>query len=377
MDLNKKIKRLIRGTKFVSRSFLKTISLFFCFSKIDDNKAKEILNEYSINPCSSAICTRDKEFLNDIKYDLSIIISTYNNASTIKRCIDSILHQNSKYRYEIIIVNDGSNDNTKDVLKAYEDINNITIIHQENQGLSAGRNAGISICKGRYIMFVDGDDFITNDCIDVLLDSAFKYNSDIAFGGFNSFSSGGMNRSYCYNYKEGIIDPTVNLVSGFACGKVYKREMWQDLCFPIGYLFEDSINAIIMVSKAKVVSYVNKPIYNYVSNQSGITHSSRTKPKAIDSYYVVDSLYKDKIKLGLTLSNYDLGYIFRQIKLTYGRIKFLKPKIIKCIFYMWCDFIKKYNLFQYDVNNTYRYSLLGGALINRSYFKFILAMPLI
>lgn len=377
MNLKLKFKRVVRGLIFVSQSVLKKICLFCCFKKMSTNSALTFLESFSPNPNSSSIYKRDGSFDSENKYDLSVIISTFNNAPLIKKCLDSILNQKTNYSYEIIVVNDGSTDKTLEVLKAYNDIDNVVIISQKNQGLSAGRNTGINIAKGKYIMFVDGDDYLPNDTIQVLLDSAYKYDSDIAFGGFNSVSSN-ENLSICLlNYNEGIIDSTINLVTGFAWGKVYKKTMWDNLCFPIGYLFEDSINAIIMSNKAKIVSYVNKPIYNYVSNQYGITHTARKKVKAIDSYWIVDTLYKDKIKLGFKLSAYDLGYIFRQIKLTYSRTKFLKTRAIKSLFYMWCDFVKKYDLFQYDINNIYAHTLLGGALIKKSWFKFILAMPLI
>ncbi len=374
--LKLKFQRIIRGSIIVGKSFLKKICLLFYFKKMDSGTAFAYLDKYSPSANSSSICKRDDSFLNDNKYDLSVIISTYNNASLIKNCIDSIRNQATNYSYEIIVVNDGSKDSTLEVLKAYEDIDNIVIISQTNQGLSAGRNTGLNHAKGKYIMFVDGDDYLPISSIQSLLDSAYKFNSDIAFGGFNSVSSNGNSSINLSNYPEGIIDPTKNLVTGFAWGKVYKKAMWSNLCFPVGFLFEDSINAIIMTSKAKRVSYVNKAVYNYVSNQYGITHTARKKAKSIDSYWIVDSLYKDKIQLGLELSSYDLGYIFRQIKLTYSRTKFLKAKVIKSLFYMWCGFVKKYNLFQYDNNNAYEKSLLGGAVKNRNWFKFVLSMPL-
>ena len=95
---------------------------------------------------------------------LSIIIPVYNTEQTLEKCVDSVL-QSSLNNFEIILVNDGSTDNSANICESYK--NNypeqVLVIHQKNQGLSAARNAGLGIAKGQYITFVDSDDYISKD----------------------------------------------------------------------------------------------------------------------------------------------------------------------------------------------------------------------
>lgn len=92
--------------------------------------------------------------------EISVIIPIFNAEKTLKRCLDSILNQTFK-NFEIICVNDGSQDKSIDILKEYKEKDNrIIIIQQENKGVSSARNAGIKIAKGKYITFIDSDDWI-------------------------------------------------------------------------------------------------------------------------------------------------------------------------------------------------------------------------
>ena len=95
---------------------------------------------------------------------LSIIIPVYNTEQTLEKCVDSVL-QSSLNNFEIILVNDGSTDNSANICESYKNSypEQVLVIHQKNQGLSAARNAGLGIAKGQYITFVDSDDYISKD----------------------------------------------------------------------------------------------------------------------------------------------------------------------------------------------------------------------
>ena len=92
--------------------------------------------------------------------DVSIIIPTYNVEKYIQQCLDSVISQRTNFRFHVICINDGSTDNTGLLLKKYENAENVTIIHQKNKGFSGARNVGLRKTNGKYIMFVDSDDFI-------------------------------------------------------------------------------------------------------------------------------------------------------------------------------------------------------------------------
>ena len=123
--------------------------------------------------------------------DLTIIVPAYNVESYIEQCMDSILRQETKYAYEVIIVNDGSTDGTQNIIRRYKSIDNIRIINRINGGLSAARNSALEESNGRYLMFVDSDDYILPYAIEKLLDKAYRYDADIVEGSAFSFFEDG------------------------------------------------------------------------------------------------------------------------------------------------------------------------------------------
>ena len=112
---------------------------------------------------------------NDIK--ISIIVPVYNCAKYIKKCLDSLINQTFK-NIEIILVNDGSTDNSEEIIQSYDD-NRIVYIKQKNQGPSAARNLGIDLAKGEYIGFVDSDDWIDADYYEKLYNAIAANNAII------------------------------------------------------------------------------------------------------------------------------------------------------------------------------------------------------
>ena len=130
---------------------------------MDDNpfdgnveEAVALLEAFSSNPGSS--CIEKKKF--GLEYDLEVIIPAYNVEKYIQQCLDSVISQKTNFRFHVICINDSSTDNTGLLLKKYENAENVTIIHQENKGFSGARNVGLRKTNGKYIMFVDSDDFI-------------------------------------------------------------------------------------------------------------------------------------------------------------------------------------------------------------------------
>lgn len=124
-----------------------------------DGNAEEavaLLESFSPNPGSS--CIERKKFGSE--YDLEVIIPAYNVEKYIQQCLDSVISQKTNFSFHVTCINDGSTDNTGLLLKKYENTENVSIIHQENKGFSGARNVGLRKTNGKYIMFVDSDDFI-------------------------------------------------------------------------------------------------------------------------------------------------------------------------------------------------------------------------
>ena len=110
---------------------------------------------------------------------ISIIIPVYKVEPYLRNCLDSIVNQTNR-NLEIILVDDGSPDKSGDICDAYAAADErIIVIHQNNQGVSAARNAGLDIAKGDYILFVDSDDWIEQETCEAVLDLALKNNADL------------------------------------------------------------------------------------------------------------------------------------------------------------------------------------------------------
>lgn len=98
----------------------------------------------------------------------SVIVPIYNREKSIKKCVDSILRQSEK-DFELILVDDGSTDNSLKICKDFEKTDNrIIVIHKENGGVSSARNAGIDVARGKYVVFVDSDDYVDNNYLEIL-----------------------------------------------------------------------------------------------------------------------------------------------------------------------------------------------------------------
>lgn len=116
----------------------------------------------------------------DEKIDLSIIVPVYNSEKFLKRCMDSIVGQKTKYHFEIIAINDGSTDGSLEILEEYEKkYNFFRNINQPNGGISKARNTGINNARGEYIGFIDNDDYVVEEYVEKLLERAYQNKADM------------------------------------------------------------------------------------------------------------------------------------------------------------------------------------------------------
>ena len=278
----------------------------------------------------------------DKSYDLAIIIPAYNEEKNIKRCIDSVLNQKTTFNYQCIIVDDGSCDRTGQIIDTYVCDKRVTIKHQENLGLSGARNTGIRISKAKYLMFLDSDDSLPQNAVQLLMSCAFEQNAAIVEGAFNSTNTNGKVVTK-HPHKAGKLNPREDFF-GFACMKVFISELFDGICFPEGYWYEDSIMAQIIYPLAEARNYtcfgIADTIYNYTINPSGITQAGRSNPKCIDSIWITLQLYKCRNALGLKTDQKYYEYILSMIALSYRRTELQPDDIKKSIFVLWREFIE-------------------------------------
>lgn len=243
---------------------------------------------------------------------LSIIVPVYNVVDYLPKCLDSLLVQDlPQNEYEIIVVNDGSTDNSGDIAQKYADkYANITLINQTNQGLSGARNTGIKHAKGDYIQFVDSDDYleknvlgellkqVENDNLDVL---RFKYqnvridNESKEYDIFKPYKSD----SFLFdNYSPCVTDGVtfLNKRFGTACyawAFILRREILNNCIFKQGIYFEDTEWTPRMILKAERIASSDTIVYNYLMREGSITKAvNKVKQRKVieDKIKLVDSL---------------------------------------------------------------------------------------
>lgn len=240
--------------------------------------------------------------------DISIIVPVYNLESYIDRCIDSIISQRFK-NIEIIIINDASTDKSKEkiinYLKKYE---NITFIdNSTNKGVSQSRNNAISIAKGQYILFVDGDDWIERDMCFELYAEAKESNADIImcdlFIDYNDKKAKiykmKLDKNVIMSSEEGLKEvlTEINNVKGYSCNKLYKKSFLTEnkIKYPQGItLYEDSVFNILAFSKATKIKYIDKPLYHYFQRYNSATKTF--DEKSIKNAKVIIELVKNHLK---------------------------------------------------------------------------------
>lgn len=209
---------------------------------------------------------------------LSIIIPVYNTEQTLGRCINSVL-QSSLNNFEIILINDGSTDNSANICESYKNSypQQIQVIHQKNQGLSAARNAGLDISKGQYVTFIDSDDYISKDLYCHLLEQ-LNVNHNIDLLEYSLVKETQNNTEILFNFKDFIYRnhrsywiKTHAYTHAFAWNKIYKRELFKDLRYPIGKKFEDVWLLPRIIQKCQTIATTSCGYYHYDYNPHGIT----------------------------------------------------------------------------------------------------------
>ncbi|MGN0414937.1 MAG: glycosyltransferase family 2 protein [Agathobacter sp.] len=224
---------------------------------------------------------------------ISVIVPIYNVEKYLKECVDSILNQTYK-NLEIILVDDGSPDDCGRICEEYaKKDGRIKVIHKENGGLSSARNAGLDICTGEYISFIDSDDYISEFFIEMMYAGACLNDSDVVTGtGAENFLYDSDERpKLAGSVKECMIEEIEprkalemmlyqNLPNG-AQFRLYRRQIFDNIRFPIGYVFEDVATTHKTFIAAKRMAVVNAKIYAYRVRPDSIVRMKFTQQKMV------------------------------------------------------------------------------------------------
>lgn len=209
---------------------------------------------------------------------ISVIVPIYCVEKYINQCIDSILNQSYPY-LEIILVDDGSPDNCGLICDEYaKKDGRIKVIHKKNGGLSDARNAGIKISSGKYIAFVDSDDCIDQRMYEKLQNTLQECGADIAECHSVSFDDGSIPNARYSNQikeltaKEWITETSLgDFLSCVAWNKLYKKELFIGIEYPVGRHYEDDATTYKLVYRANKIVRLTDALYFYRQRQNSIT----------------------------------------------------------------------------------------------------------
>ena len=259
---------------------------------------------------------------------VSLIIPCFNASPYIDKCLNIILKDPLKDK-EIILINDGSTDNTLDILNKYAKNNKeIKIINQDNMGQAVSRNKALKIAQGEYIMFVDIDDYLKEDAIYEMYNKAVEHNSDYVYSDY-----------YEHYYDKDVLksnkitdaEKKNALLINFApWGKLISRKLIKKINFQFldGKIFEDIAVIPFLAANSKNPYYLNNPYYYYnMTNTNSTIRTKEYKKKYEDIFAVSDYMYKLFIDSNLINEYYDeLEFIYIKGILRSNTMLFAKYK---------------------------------------------------
>lgn len=210
---------------------------------------------------------------------VSIIVPIYNAEKFINKCIDSIIGQTYK-NLEIILINDGSKDGTKDIIETYDD-ERIVFIDKENTGVGNTRNLGIEKSSGDYIMFVDSDDFIEHNCVEKLLDKAVRDDCDLVICNYYLDTSESIEIRFPL-FEDASLKENPDIITKInlgPCNKIYRSTLFKgtDNRFIENLKYEDAPVVIQALRDANKIGIIDDFLCHYVIQKSGETMTRNEK----------------------------------------------------------------------------------------------------
>lgn len=228
-----------------------------------------------------------------MKPKISVIVPVYNVEPYLKRCLDSIINQ-SMNEIEILVIDDGSTDGSGKICDEYAKLDNrIRVIHQVNGGLSHARNVGLDIAQGKYVMFVDSDDYVDKYFCQIPYEIAKHYNCDIVIFCTRTLYKGvelEANKTLLMEgeiSKQEAFNNLTERVRNSVWNKLFVKELFDDIAFPEGRYHEDVFVLYKLLLKANSIYYSHSFLYNYMRRDDGLTSLTCLKKRfdCLESFY--------------------------------------------------------------------------------------------
>ena len=262
--------------------------------------------------------------------DVSVIVPVYNVEKYVGACLESVLSQELDGTLEVIAVIDGSRDGSEGIVRSLAEKDaRLRVVVQENAGLSAARNAGIALARGRWIAFVDSDDLLASGHLAALLARAREGGCDVVGSLWRRMS------------EDGVVGELGESVRTHMApwGRLYRREVWERLRFPVGCWYEDLITPCC-IQPLFHEEFVDDAGYLYRSRPGSIVEESSSNPKALDSYWALEEMLGWRDDLGITYGQADLDHFMGVMGPTLmGRATSLDVNGLRALFSLVCDLV--------------------------------------
>lgn len=311
---------------------------------------------------------------------ISIILPVYNTAPYLEECLNSIHNQSFK-DYELICIDDGSSDNSHEILKKYEKIiTNCKVIYQNNKGVAIARNIGLNNVKGDYIIFIDSDDYIENNYLERLYNESCNTNADVVICNFyRYYENSNLKLPVIYKKKSGlysnhdILKSLIpdNLIHSYLWNKLWKKELFDNLEFP-DIKYEDISIMCDLFYKAKKVSIINDTLYYYRIRKTSIVrnYSISTQNDYVKAYGIIRLFLKekdlfDKYKLSFKLLSIKVYLVMFFINIflirDYKNLKITFKNFVSC--HKFISYTNKHS-FNYSIDELMNLEVLQSSIEN-------------
>ena len=325
------------------------------------NDSQEFLTNVRIHKLSNLNVVNSIEFSN---YNLTIIVPVYNVEKYIGECIESLLNQKTKYKYIIKIINDGSTDSSKQIIQSFMNDPQIQFLEKQNGGLSSARNFGIKNIESDYVLFVDSDDVIKDNTVELLLDKAYSEELSIVEGNYYYFEG---NKIISKMQRAG------EKLYGFAWNKVIKSSLLENFEFEEGYAFEDTCMDFFVHELAEgKVGVVDEYTYGYRRNRKSISFLAFYNYASLDSILIVHQILDRMNYLNVPIDERVLETMLLQVVISYNRYYYLNKNIQKKIFVYICNIFDEY--FSECKYMSSKYINLYNSIIEKSFNLYYLAV---
>lgn len=336
MNIKKLIKRVVVELRIITHKN-KTVMM-------TGEQAKEELNRL-YPPKKGVTVLTQFENTQKINYDLSFIVPVYNTRSDLlKSCLESLKNQETKYSYQILLIDDGSAAETvKELNELIKEQENIVLLRQKNGGAGKARNYGLMMAEGRYVSFVDSDDYIEKCFVEKMMTVADQ-GYDIVKCGYTKIAG---------NKKSVVVSPEKKYIGdksfvinydGFLWAAVYKKSLFETVQLPEKYTFEDMVTRFVFYQLANTFYYKNDALYNYVEYETNTTHgANKSSLNRLDHIYLLETILEDSKLLDIVQDKIEVSLILNELAfMLWYRTKHMEEHLRKCSFLVASNIIQKY-----------------------------------